>query len=63
MVIIPSKRAPLAKGRQEDWDEAREAYLLAHAPGLKSTMQYSKERSVRSRRMRRTAIPTQPRRT
>ena len=35
MVIIPSKWAPLAKGRQEDWDEAREAYLLAHAPGLK----------------------------
>ena len=35
MVIIPSKRAPLAKGRQEDWGEAREAYLLAHAPGLK----------------------------
>jgi hypothetical protein len=35
MVSIPSKRAPLAKGRQEDWDEAREAYLLAHAPGLK----------------------------
>jgi hypothetical protein len=35
MVIIPSKRASLAKGRQEDWDEAREAYLLAHASGLK----------------------------
>jgi hypothetical protein len=35
MVIIPSKRASLAKGRQEDWDEAREAYLLEHAPGLK----------------------------
>jgi hypothetical protein len=63
MVIIPSKRAPLAKGRQEDWDEAREAYLLAHAPGLKEHYAVQQERSVRSRRMRRTAIPTQPRRT
>jgi hypothetical protein len=35
MLIIPSKRAPLAKCRREDWDEAREAYLLEHAPGLK----------------------------
>ncbi len=35
MLIHSSKRAPLARGRQEDWDEAREAYLLEHAPGLK----------------------------
>ena len=35
MLIIPSKRALLDKGRQEDWEEAREAYLLEHAPGLK----------------------------
>jgi len=35
MLIHPGKRAPLVKGRQEDWDEAREAYLLEHAPGLK----------------------------
>src|SRR5215207_8089941 len=35
MLIHPGKWAPLAKGRQEDWDEAREAYLLEHAPGLK----------------------------
>ena len=36
MLIHPGKQAPLVKGRQEeDWDEAREAYLLEHAPGLK----------------------------
>ncbi|WP_201832786.1 hypothetical protein [Microvirga zambiensis] len=35
MLIHPGKRATLAKGRQEDWDEAREVYLLEHAPGLK----------------------------
>ncbi len=35
MLIHPGKRAPLAKGWQEDWEEAREAYLLEHAPGLK----------------------------
>ena len=35
MLIIPRKRALLDKGRQEDWEEAREAYLLEHAPGLK----------------------------
>jgi hypothetical protein len=35
MVIIPGNRAPLARGRQEDWDEACEAYLLEHALGLK----------------------------
>jgi hypothetical protein len=35
MLIHPSKQAPLARGRQEDRDEAREAYLLEHAPGLK----------------------------
>jgi hypothetical protein len=26
---------PLAKFRRDDWDEAREAYLLEHTPGLK----------------------------
>jgi hypothetical protein len=35
MLIIPGKRPPLAKGRQEDWEEAREVYLFEHAPGLK----------------------------
>jgi hypothetical protein len=35
MLIHPGKRVPLARGRQEDWEEAREAYLLEHAPGLK----------------------------
>jgi hypothetical protein len=43
MLIHPSKQAPLGRGRQEDWDEAREAYLLEHAPGLRSTMHPSKE--------------------
>jgi hypothetical protein len=35
MLIHPGKRTPLTRGRQEDWDVAREAYLLEHAPGLK----------------------------
>jgi hypothetical protein len=35
MTNNPGKQAPLTKPRQEDWDEAREAYLLEHAPGLK----------------------------
>ncbi|NBJ13607.1 hypothetical protein [Microvirga arsenatis] len=35
MLIIPGKRKPLAKGSQEDWEEARKAYVLEHAPGLK----------------------------
>jgi hypothetical protein len=35
MLINPGKRALLAMSRQEDWDEARETYLLEHAPGLK----------------------------
>lgn len=35
MFIHPGKRALLTKGRQEDWHEAREAYLLEHALGLK----------------------------
>jgi hypothetical protein len=63
MLIHPSKQAPLARGRQEGWDEAREAYLLKHAPGLKEHYAASKEPSTRSRRMRATAIPSQVRRT
>ena len=35
MTNNPGKQAPLTRHRQEDWDEACEAYLLAHAPGLK----------------------------
>jgi hypothetical protein len=35
MLIHSGKRVPLARGRQECWNEAREAYLLEHAPGLK----------------------------
>jgi hypothetical protein len=35
MTNNPGKQAPLTKHRQEDWDEAHEAYLLEHAPGLK----------------------------
>ncbi len=35
MLIHPGERAALARGRQEDWEQAREAYLLEHAPGLK----------------------------
>ncbi|WP_201864583.1 hypothetical protein [Microvirga soli] len=35
MLINSGRRAPPTSGRQEDWDEAREAYLLEHAPGLK----------------------------
>jgi hypothetical protein len=34
MTTNPGKQAPLTKHRQEDWDEAREAYLLEHVPGL-----------------------------
>ena len=34
MTNNPGKQAPLTKHRQEDWDEAREAYLLEHVPGL-----------------------------
>ena len=30
-----SKQAPLTRHSQEEWDEACEAYLLEHAPGLK----------------------------
>ncbi len=35
MLIHPGKRTPLTRGRQEEWDAAREAYLLEHAPELK----------------------------
>jgi hypothetical protein len=35
MTTNPGDQAPLTKHRQEDWDEAREAYLLEHVPGLK----------------------------
>jgi hypothetical protein len=35
MLIHPGKRTPLARGRQEEWDAAREAYLLEHSPELK----------------------------
>ena len=35
MTTNPGKQTPLTRHRQEDWDEAREAYLLKHAPGLK----------------------------
>jgi hypothetical protein len=35
MASNPGKQPLLAKHRPEDWDEAREAYLLEHAPGLK----------------------------
>jgi hypothetical protein len=35
MTNNPGDQAPLTKHRQEDWDEAREAYLLEHVPGLK----------------------------
>ncbi len=35
MLSNPAKRTPLASFRQEDWDRAREAYLLEHTPGLK----------------------------
>jgi hypothetical protein len=34
MTTNPSKQAPSTKHRQEDWDEAHEAYLLEHVPGL-----------------------------
>jgi hypothetical protein len=35
MTTNPGKQPPLTKHRQEDWEEAREAYLLKHTPGLK----------------------------
>jgi len=35
MLIHPGKRTPLTRGRQEEWDAAREAYLLEHSPELK----------------------------
>ncbi|WP_040638036.1 hypothetical protein [Microvirga lotononidis] len=35
MTNDPGKQAPLTRHRQEDWDEACEAYLLEHTPGLK----------------------------
>ena len=35
MTTNPGKQTPLTKHRQEDWEEAREAYLLEHVPGLK----------------------------
>jgi hypothetical protein len=35
MAINPGKQPPLAKHRRDDLDEAREAYLLKHTPGLK----------------------------
>jgi hypothetical protein len=34
MTTNSGKQAPLTKHRQEGWDEAREAYLLEHVPGL-----------------------------
>ncbi|MBM1170074.1 hypothetical protein JQC81_03780 [Microvirga arabica] len=35
MANNPRKQTPLAKHRRDDLDEAREAYLLEHTPGLK----------------------------
>ncbi len=35
MVNSPSNQPSLAKHRRDDSDEAREAYLLEHTPGLK----------------------------
>jgi hypothetical protein len=35
MANNPRTQPPLAKHRREDLDEAREAYLLEHTPGLK----------------------------
>jgi hypothetical protein len=35
MTNNPGKQVPLTKHGQEDWEEAREAYLLEHVPGLK----------------------------
>ncbi|MGF9761634.1 hypothetical protein AAII07_41240 [Microvirga sp. 0TCS3.31] len=35
MANNPGQQTPLAKYRRDDWDEAREAYLLEHTPGLK----------------------------
>jgi hypothetical protein len=35
MANNPGRRTPLAKHRRDDLDDAREAYLLEHTPGLK----------------------------
>jgi len=35
MAINPGPQPPLAKYRQEDWEQALETYLLEHTPGLK----------------------------
>jgi hypothetical protein len=35
MANNPRKQTPLAKHRRDDLEEAREAYLLEHTPGLK----------------------------
>jgi hypothetical protein len=35
MANNPGKQTPMAKYRRDDLDEAREAYLLEHTPGLK----------------------------
>jgi hypothetical protein len=35
MANNPGKQTPLTKHRRDDLDEAREAYLLEHTPGLK----------------------------
>jgi hypothetical protein len=35
MANNPGQQPPLAKHRREDWEEAREAYLLEHTPGLR----------------------------
>jgi hypothetical protein len=35
MADNPGKQTLLAKHRRDDWDDAREAYLLEHTPGLK----------------------------
>ena len=35
MANNPGRQTALAKYRQEGWEEAREAYLLEHTPGLK----------------------------
>ncbi|WP_262271952.1 hypothetical protein [Microvirga yunnanensis] len=35
MTNNPGKQAPSTRHRQEDWDEACDAYLLENAPGLK----------------------------
>jgi hypothetical protein len=60
MLIHPGKRAPLASGAQEDWDEAREAYLLEHAPGLKehSAAQQRAFRQIKEEAQNRHPDPT-----